>query len=309
MIAVPGLVRLRVEVADRAAVHGVRRLHRVHRLHRLHRLHGLLFGHGCSSYRLSFDELVFAAAFAVRSPASRAAPITPATRARRAPCARATMSVFSSGPVDSVVARVRRAVGIAAAVEDLVHGVPERQHDGAPVVQGVVEREDRRLLTAVLGHRRREGRRDLVDECSSLPELAREVEEDLQLRRDVAEASRRSEGDAVRPLEVLERGFRLVLELGAMTTPVLLEGDRHLGRQFGDVAEPNIGSLLHCAVRDGVGEWVHVAGRAVVDDCDSGHGSTVPRSAGRLGSHECAAPAAFPAALAQGPQSSGRAVS
>jgi hypothetical protein len=29
-----------------------------------------------------------------------------------------------------------------------------------------------------------------------------------------------------------------------MTTPVLLDRDRHLGRQFGDVAEPNLRSLL-----------------------------------------------------------------
>jgi hypothetical protein len=65
----------------------------------------------------------------------------------------------------------------------------------------------------VLGHRRREGGRDLVDEGSSLPELAREVEEELQLRRDVAETSRRPEGDAVRPLEVGEARDRLVLDL------------------------------------------------------------------------------------------------
>src|SRR5262245_8804055 len=41
---------------------------------------------------------------------------------------------------DSMVARVRRAVGVAAAVEDLVHRVSEREHDGAPVAEGVVER-------------------------------------------------------------------------------------------------------------------------------------------------------------------------
>src|SRR5436305_1276561 len=80
-------------------------------------------------------------------------------------------------PVDAMVARVRRPVGIAAPVEDLVHRVPEREDDRAPVVEGVVERENRRLLPAMLGLRRGERSRDLVDERSPLPQLSGEIEE------------------------------------------------------------------------------------------------------------------------------------
>ncbi len=41
-------------------------------------------------------------------------------------------------PFDAMVARVGRAVRVAAAVEDLVHRVAEREHNGAPVIQRVV---------------------------------------------------------------------------------------------------------------------------------------------------------------------------
>jgi hypothetical protein len=73
------------------------------------------------------------------------------------------------------------------------------------------------------------------------------------------------------PLEILDRGVGLILELGAVVAPVLLERDQHLRCQLGDVAEPYLGALLRRTVRDSTGKRVHVAGRAVVDDCDSGH--------------------------------------
>ena len=81
-----------------------------------------------------------------------------------------------------MAACVRRPVRVAAAVENLVHRVPERENDRAPVVEGVVERENRGLLAAVFRLRRGERRRDLVDERSSLPQLAGEVEKHFQLR-------------------------------------------------------------------------------------------------------------------------------
>jgi hypothetical protein len=58
------------------------------------------------------------------------------------------------------------------------------------VIERVVEGENRRLLPAVLGLRGRECRGDLVDQLSLLPELSGEVEEQLQLRGNVAEARR-----------------------------------------------------------------------------------------------------------------------
>jgi hypothetical protein len=125
-------------------------------------------------------------------------------------------------------------VRVAAAVEDLVHRVAERQHDGAPVIEGVVERE-RVDSAAVLGLGRSEGRRNLFGEHAPLPELAGEVEEHLQLTGDVPEPGRRSQGDAVRPFEILQRCVRLAFQLGAVAAPVLLEGDQHLRRQLRDV--------------------------------------------------------------------------
>jgi len=78
------------------------------------------------------------------------------------------------------------------------------------VVQGRVEREDRRLLPAVRGLRRGERRRDLVGELAFLPEPAGLIDELLQLGGDVAEAGRRSERDAIGPLEVVKGSDRLV---------------------------------------------------------------------------------------------------
>ena len=132
-------------------------------------------------------------------------------------------------------------------------------------------------MAAVLGLGGRECGRDLVDQLPLLPELTGEVEEHLQLRGDVPEAGRRAEGDPVRPLDVLELRFRLILELGAMTAPVLLERDQHLLPQLSHASEKNLGALVGGTFGDRAGERVHVAGRAVVDDCDPGHASNVGR--------------------------------
>src|SRR3954463_2687207 len=107
-----------------------------------------------------------------------------------------------------------------------MRGVSERQDDGAPVVEGVVQGEDRRLLSSMLRLRGREGRSDLVDQFSPFPELAGEVEKQLQLSCDVAKTSGGSKGDAVRPLDVGQARIGEILDLGAMTAPVLIHGDR-----------------------------------------------------------------------------------
>jgi hypothetical protein len=71
-----------------------------------------------------------------------------------------------------------------------------------------------------------------------LPEFSGKVEEQLRLRRDVAEPGRRPKGDAVGPLDVLEPRIRLMLDLGAVPAPVLLRGDEQLLVQLRDVAQP-----------------------------------------------------------------------
>jgi hypothetical protein len=72
-----------------------------------------------------------------------------------------------------------------------------------------------------------------------LPEFSGKVEEQLRLRRDVAEPGRRPKGDAVGPLDVLEPRIRLMLDLGAVPAPVLLRGDEEFQVQLRDVAHPN----------------------------------------------------------------------
>ena len=128
------------------------------------------------------------------------------------------------GPVHAVTARERGAVRTPAAVEDLVDGVAEREHDCAPVVQRVVEGEDRRLLAAVAGLRGGERGRDLIDQLPLLPELTGEVEEYLQLCGDVPESRRRAESRTRRPI----RDPRICATgpsstSGAVAAPVLVD--------------------------------------------------------------------------------------
>jgi hypothetical protein len=63
---------------------------------------------------------------------------------------------------------------------------------------------------------------------SGLPERPRLVDELLQLCGDVSETGRRSEGDAVCPVEVVERGHGCLRDLRAMAAPVLVLRDQEL---------------------------------------------------------------------------------
>ena len=112
--------------------------------------------------------------------------------------------------------------------------------------------------------------RNLVGELALLPEPSRLIHELLQLRRDVAEPRRSAEGDAVRPLQVLQARDRLVLDLGAMPAPVLVLGDHQLRGKLLDVAEAHLNPLPSGSLGERVREPVHVAGRAVVDNRDAG---------------------------------------
>src|SRR5262249_18117300 len=85
------------------------------------------------------------------------------------------------GAGDRVPCRVRGAVRVAAGGEHLAHRVADREDDHAPVVERVVEGEDRRLLTAVRRLRGGERRGDLVGELALLPEMPGPVHELLQL--------------------------------------------------------------------------------------------------------------------------------
>src|SRR6185437_463055 len=106
--------------------------------------------------------------------------------------------------------------------------VAERQDQHAPGVERVVEGEDRGLLASVNCVRRGEGGADLVRKLSGLPERPRLVDELLQLCGDVSETGRRSEGDAVRPVEVVQGGNRRLRDLRAMAAPVLVLRDQEL---------------------------------------------------------------------------------
>ena len=138
------------------------------------------------------------------------------------------------------------------------------------MVEGVVQGEDRRLLAPVRRHRGGEGGRHLVGELALLPQPSRLVHELLQLCRHVAEPRRSAEGDCVRPLQVLETRDRLVLDLRAMPAPVLVLGDDQLRGELLHVAEANLSPLASGSLGERVREPVNVAGRAVVDNGDSG---------------------------------------
>jgi hypothetical protein len=86
----------------------------------------------------------------------------------------------------------------------------------------------------------------------------------------VAEPRRSAEGDAVRPLQFFEARDRLVLDLRAMPAPVLVLGDDQLRGELLDVADAHLSPVASCSLGERVREAVNVAGRAVVDDGDSG---------------------------------------
>ena len=64
--------------------------------------------------------------------------------------------------------RVASESGVAARVEYLTHRVAEGQDHHPPVLEGVVERQNRRLLSAVRRHRRGERRSDAVRQFALL---------------------------------------------------------------------------------------------------------------------------------------------
>src|SRR5262249_56252429 len=126
------------------------------------------------------------------------------------------------GSVDGGAGGERGAVRISAGVEGLVDGVPERDDDRAPVVERVVEGEERRLLPAVRGLGGGEGGGDLVAQLPVLPELPGEVEKHLQLCGNVPEPRRRAEGQPVRPDEILQCRDGLLVDRRLMAAPGLI---------------------------------------------------------------------------------------
>jgi hypothetical protein len=103
-------------------------------------------------------------------------------------------------------------------------------------------------LPAVRSLRRGERRRDFVGELAFLPEAAGLVDELLQLGCDIAETGRRSERDAVGPLEVVQRRDRLVGDDRAVSAPVLVLRDEELRGELLDVAAADLGARLLGAV-------------------------------------------------------------
>jgi hypothetical protein len=88
-----------------------------------------------------------------------------------------------------------------------------------------------------------------------LPEFSGKVEEQLRLRRDVAEPGRRPKGDAVGPLDVLEPRIRLMLDLGAVPARVLLRGEEQLLVQLRDgllgrLSDESLGDVRDRVPRD-----------------------------------------------------------
>ena len=162
-------------------------------------------------------------------------------------------------------------VGVPAGREDALVGVARRHDDAAPVVGGGVEGQEGQLLPAVGVLAAGEAREHLVGELALGPEAARLVHELLELGRDVAEAGRRAEDEGVGPLEVVERGDRVVLHLLPVRGPPLVLGDGLLRGQLLDVAQARLGPRAAGALLDRAGEPVHVPGGAVVDDRDLGH--------------------------------------
>jgi hypothetical protein len=117
----------------------------------------------------------------------------------------------------------------------------------APRHRGVVERESRLLLPAVLGLRGRERRRDLVNQPLPIAGVSRK--------------GRRPKRDAVGPLDVLEPRIRLMFDLGAVPAPVLLRGDERLPLQLRDVAQPNLAAYRRRSIRHGASEPGGLLGR------------------------------------------------
>src|SRR6266852_3903613 len=109
---------------------------------------------------------------------------------------------------------------------------------------------------------------DLVCELPLRTWAAERVDELFELAGDVAEAGRRAEDHRVGPEDVLSSGFGDVLRLGRVACPTRVGGNRLVGSELVNLAQPDFGPRLLGALHNGLRQLVHGAGRGVVDDCD-----------------------------------------
>jgi hypothetical protein len=166
-----------------------------------------------------------------------------------------------------------RAGAVRAAAGDLVEAhlpcrrVGEADHDHALVEEGGDDREERRLLPAVLGRGRGEGAADLADEGVRRPEPAGLVPEIRHLRGDAPEPRRRADDDRVVVGELGgRRDRRLLVELRAG-----LLGD--LGRhQLRDPLHVDLGAGATRPLGGRLSHALDVSVGAVIEDEDLRHG-------------------------------------
>src|SRR2546429_3966567 len=174
----------------------------------------------------------------------------------------------------TVAGDVAGAVRVSVGELDRV-GVTGSDDDAAEVMHGVVQSEDGRLLAAVRGTGGGEAAVDLVCGLPLHPGAAERVDELLELAGDVAETGRRAEDHRVGPEDVASSGFGDVLRLGRVACPARVGGNRLVGSELVNLAQPDFGPRLLGALDDGLRQFVHGAGRGVVDDGDLdvlGHG-------------------------------------
>src|SRR5918997_161077 len=98
---------------------------------------------------------------------------------------------------------VRRSIRVASRLCDRLIGIARRDNDRTPVIEGVVQRKQRRFVAAVNVARARKAGPHLVRQLTSEPERTGDVEELLQLCADVPEARRTAKGQAICPAQVI----------------------------------------------------------------------------------------------------------
>src|SRR5712691_2192421 len=167
----------------------------------------------------------------------------------------------------TVAGDVAGAVRVSVGELDRV-GVTGSDDDAAEVMHGVVQSEDGRLLATVRGTGCGEATVDLVCELPLHPRAAERVDELFELAGDVAEAGRRAEDHRVGPEDVLRGGFGDVLRLGRVACPARVGGNRLVGSELVNLAQPDFGPRLLGALHNGLRQLVHGAGRGVVDHGD-----------------------------------------
>jgi hypothetical protein len=101
---------------------------------------------------------------------------------------------------------------------------------------------------------------DLVGELALGPEPAEGVDELLELRGDVAEASGGAEEDGVGPLDVLGGSLGDVRGGGVMGGPGGVGVDGRLGGELGDLEQADFGAGLDAGVAELVGDLGDGAG-------------------------------------------------